>query len=297
MKLIRIFLVVALLAAALIACIGPAWAAEAATQEDKVTICHVAGRADNPANYVTLTLPWNAVYGQAGHLNENGTPQAGHEQDYLGECKPPSIAKLNLTFMQPCKPAEGTPQLAEWRITNPNAFSVAYTVEKYGTGQILSGTAPAGQSFFTTPWGAQTLILKWNGGSVTKAGGNTYNGKTCPVDPCEYNPQIPKDDPLCVPPPPKKECKLEQQSYGLAALFFPVHGWQTVYFYEEIPIGIGVERQLCIFGETAINEGAFDWVYRDSCTGEYFWNGQNVTPRPDVLKDGVCARNGACLTR
>jgi len=51
-----------------------------------VTICHAAGLAADPANSVTLTLPENAVYGQAGHFNENGTPQAGHEEDTLGAC-------------------------------------------------------------------------------------------------------------------------------------------------------------------------------------------------------------------
>lgn len=55
-------------------------------QPEFVTICHVAGLADEPANYVTLTLPSQAVYGQAGHFNENGTTQAGHEEDYLGAC-------------------------------------------------------------------------------------------------------------------------------------------------------------------------------------------------------------------
>ena len=54
-----------------------------------VTFCHVAGRADDPANMVTLTLPSNAVFGQAGHLNEDGTAQAGHEQDHLGACETP----------------------------------------------------------------------------------------------------------------------------------------------------------------------------------------------------------------
>jgi len=46
----------------------------------------VAGRADDPANFITLTLPWVAVYGEAGHFFENGTPRAGHEQDTLGPC-------------------------------------------------------------------------------------------------------------------------------------------------------------------------------------------------------------------
>ena len=31
---------------------------------DFVTFCHVAGRAEDPANTVTLTLPSNAVFGQ-----------------------------------------------------------------------------------------------------------------------------------------------------------------------------------------------------------------------------------------
>jgi hypothetical protein len=54
-----------------------------------VTFCHVAGLAEDPANTVTLTLPYQAVFGQAGHFNEDGTPNAGHEQDYLGECQTP----------------------------------------------------------------------------------------------------------------------------------------------------------------------------------------------------------------
>lgn len=57
-----------------------------AAQPERVTICHAAGLAGT-TQYVTLyDLPVNAVYGQAGHFNENGTPNAGHEQDYLGAC-------------------------------------------------------------------------------------------------------------------------------------------------------------------------------------------------------------------
>jgi hypothetical protein len=61
-----------------------------ADQPVTVTICHVAGLAEDPANTVTLTLPENAVYGQAGHFNEDGTTQAGHEQDTLGACPEPT---------------------------------------------------------------------------------------------------------------------------------------------------------------------------------------------------------------
>lgn len=56
---------------------------------EKITICHVAGLASDPANYITLELPPQAVYGNGGHFNEDGTPQAGHEQDSLGACNPP----------------------------------------------------------------------------------------------------------------------------------------------------------------------------------------------------------------
>ncbi len=60
-----------------------------ADPEDKITICHGAGR-DGTTHFETLTLSRNAVYqdqGQGGHFYENGTPKAGHEQDYLGECR------------------------------------------------------------------------------------------------------------------------------------------------------------------------------------------------------------------
>lgn len=53
---------------------------------EKVTICHAAGR-ETTTHFVTLTIAWNAVFGQAGHFYENGTPRAGHEHDYLGECE------------------------------------------------------------------------------------------------------------------------------------------------------------------------------------------------------------------
>jgi outer membrane biosynthesis protein TonB len=56
--------------------------------EAKVTLCHAAG-LDGTTQFVTLTVAYPAAYGPAGHFNENGTPNAGHEQDYLGECTPP----------------------------------------------------------------------------------------------------------------------------------------------------------------------------------------------------------------
>jgi hypothetical protein len=55
---------------------------------DKVTICHAAG-LEGTDKYVELTISENAVSGangNAGHFDENGTPLAGHEQDYFGAC-------------------------------------------------------------------------------------------------------------------------------------------------------------------------------------------------------------------
>jgi hypothetical protein len=46
--------------------------------KEKVTICHAAGRAGT-THYVEITVGAPAQY---GHIDEHGTPQAGHEQDY-----------------------------------------------------------------------------------------------------------------------------------------------------------------------------------------------------------------------
>lgn len=52
---------------------------------EKVTICHAAGQ-EGTDQFITLELAYPAVYGPGGHFNEDGTPQAGHEADYLGPC-------------------------------------------------------------------------------------------------------------------------------------------------------------------------------------------------------------------
>ena len=47
--------------------------------DPKVTICHAAGRAGTD-KYVTITVSTN---GENGHITERGTPEAGHEQDFV----------------------------------------------------------------------------------------------------------------------------------------------------------------------------------------------------------------------
>jgi hypothetical protein len=56
----------------------------ASAAPDTVTICHATGSD----RHVTLTIPRQAAFGQAGHFYENGTSRAGHEEDYLGPCVP-----------------------------------------------------------------------------------------------------------------------------------------------------------------------------------------------------------------
>ena len=59
------------------------------TPADKVTICHAAGQAGT-TKFVEITASRNAIYGQAGHFYEDGTPRAGHEDDYEGPCEQPT---------------------------------------------------------------------------------------------------------------------------------------------------------------------------------------------------------------
>lgn len=65
------------------------WQGTCQAPETPITICHVAGLASDPANYITLNITLASAVGVAGHFGENGTPNAGHEQDTLGACNPP----------------------------------------------------------------------------------------------------------------------------------------------------------------------------------------------------------------
>ncbi len=84
---------------------------------DKITICHAAGR-DDTTKFVTLTISEHAVYGPGGHFNEDGTPQAGHEQDYLGACvtdpiesDTPSESPVNSPSIDPTPSVRPTPTI------------------------------------------------------------------------------------------------------------------------------------------------------------------------------------------
>lgn len=87
---------------------------------EMVTICHAAGQ-EGTTKFVTLTIPYNAVYGQAGHLNENGTPQAGHEEDYLGPCQgdPDPCESSAAAQYGECEPTTTTPTTTTPTTTTP----------------------------------------------------------------------------------------------------------------------------------------------------------------------------------
>ena len=53
---------------------------------EKLTICHAAGQSGT-THFVEVTACRNAIIGQAGHFNEDGTPNAGHELDVFGPCE------------------------------------------------------------------------------------------------------------------------------------------------------------------------------------------------------------------
>jgi hypothetical protein len=63
----------------------PAFAAPAAAVEKvavKYFVCHADGQSGT-TKFSYLELPYEATFGQAGHFNEDGTPAAGHEDDFL----------------------------------------------------------------------------------------------------------------------------------------------------------------------------------------------------------------------
>jgi len=152
---------------------------------DKVTICHATGSG----SYVTLTIPRNAAYGQAGHFNENGTPKAGHEDDYLGPCRPPdttttstttTTTSTTTTTTQPTTTSSttSTPD----RVTTTSSSTpdrVTTTVVVIDTCEDL-GTCPEDSTTTTVPGDDSTTTVSSTiaegGLSAQQAGGITLAG-------------------------------------------------------------------------------------------------------------------------
>ncbi len=116
--------------------------------DKKVTICHAAGQ-DGTTKYVTLTISENAVYGPGGHFNEDGTPQAGHEDDYLGACQGEEEEDVFL--------AAGVTFNEATCDAGPSFSFVKTTLEGIGRrpfysieGTLVSGNPVAGQTYTVT---------------------------------------------------------------------------------------------------------------------------------------------------
>jgi hypothetical protein len=135
-----------------------------------VTICHAAGRADEPANWVTLTLPWQAVYGEAGHFYENGTPQAGHEQDYLGECDTDDTTTTTTTVVtSTTAPATTAPATTAPATTAPATTAPATTLPAVTTAPTTAPPAPAPPPALPTT-GNETWVIAALAAAFTAAG-------------------------------------------------------------------------------------------------------------------------------
>lgn len=151
-----------------------------------ITICHVAGLASDPANYVTLHITLASAIGLPnGHLNENGTPLAGHEQDTLGECNPPpppTEVSASVTFTEPsCETVAGytasttgvTYTLTSGTVAPGNTITVTATAD---TGYVL-----VGQSVFTHTFGPAPTDCDEQ--DIPLSTGVTFTEATCTTPP------------------------------------------------------------------------------------------------------------------
>lgn len=86
---LAINLALVLVAIGVVGGLRTAWGPDQAlAAKDEVCICHATGLAPSD-HFVTVCANRTAIFGKAGHFNEDGTPQAGHEEDKLGPCEEP----------------------------------------------------------------------------------------------------------------------------------------------------------------------------------------------------------------
>lgn len=101
--------------------------------------CHVAGTAEDPANFIDLNIPIVSIIG--GHVTPTGTPLAGHELDSLGPCEPPDPpdieVRAGVTAVQPTCANQGLASLIFERLD-----AIDYDVEgTVAPGETVSVTA------------------------------------------------------------------------------------------------------------------------------------------------------------
>ena len=89
MKLVYRIAAGAALALAIVALIGMNSTPTFADPGVKGVICHATGSATNPFNGIVVGIQDSGLLSNNGHLDANGSPLDGHEQDlYLGLSPP-----------------------------------------------------------------------------------------------------------------------------------------------------------------------------------------------------------------
>lgn len=84
-----------------------------ASNDKKVTICHAAGQAGT-THYETLSINFHAL---SAHFEHNGTPKAGHEDDYMGPCvvaSTPTPTPVSTPTPTPVATATPAPLTCNW---------------------------------------------------------------------------------------------------------------------------------------------------------------------------------------
>jgi hypothetical protein len=124
-----------------------------AARPTMVLVCHAAGR-EGTTQFVALSVPANEGGYPQGHFTEDGTAEAGHEDDYLGACVEvePTATPTDVPTEEPTTTPENTP-----------------TDEPTTTPTIIADTVPTG-----TP----------NGEEPTPTA--TPQPKECRQDPCGW---------------------------------------------------------------------------------------------------------------
>ena len=149
----------------------PGAASLAAGGAPKVTICHAAGRAGT-THYIQLTI---AIGGLNGHFLNNGTPKAGHEDDYLGPCTGPTGT------LRVCV-ANGTPAGNGLGNVDFTGDAGAFSLGIPDGGRAVGGTncndaivSTGAAEVAGDPAGTVIWLMCFNGGSFVSGPNGTYH--------------------------------------------------------------------------------------------------------------------------
>lgn len=125
-------------------------------QAEKVIICHAAG-LEGTDQFVTLELAYPAVYGPGGHFNENGTTQAGHEDDYLGPCSGASPSVNPSASPSPSVEPSPSPSVAPSASPSPAPSASSTPTPSTGGSSDNSGSGSTSSSSSPSIEGGEVL--------------------------------------------------------------------------------------------------------------------------------------------